>query len=79
MYRLAKKADVSAVTSSPKPRNQPKSMNQENREPALVAVAMASYLRRQSDDRVDLQPCMPKMRNETVIEATSGGRICQRA
>lgn len=45
-------------------------MNQENRKPAL---ALTPYLRHEPDDgvdltivqRVDLQPCMPKIRNET--------------
>ena len=48
------KTDVPALTSSLKPRKQPNSINQGNRQPALVAAAMTSYLRHQPDDRVDL-------------------------
>ena len=62
------KADVAAVTSSLKPRIQPDSINQGNRQPALVAVSMTSYLRHQPDDRVDLELGMPKIRTETVTK-----------
>ena len=43
--QAVEKTDVAAVTSSLKPRKQPDSINQGNRQPALVVTAMTSYLR----------------------------------
>lgn len=54
-----KKTDVAAVTSLLESGKQTDSMNQENRQPALVAPAMTSYPRH---DCVDREPGMPKIK-----------------
>ncbi len=60
------KTDIAEGTSLLISRKQLNSINQENRQPAVVAASMISYLHHQPDHRVDLKPGIPKIRTETV-------------